>query len=127
MLCLVYTSECLGQGIYGSKLLDKAIRYHDPNDSLRSFKSDFIVIMELPSGDKRISQINIDRPSPTFKWTADKAGKNIEQIVVGDTCILKTDATAIISEKDRASHNISCERAKKRRTTKPISMAFLWN
>ncbi|MDX1760200.1 MAG: hypothetical protein R3306_11245 [Arenibacter algicola] len=57
----------MGQGIYGSKLLDKAIRYHDPNDSLRSFKSDFIVIMELPSGDKRISQINIDRPSPTFK------------------------------------------------------------
>ncbi|WP_157365042.1 MULTISPECIES: DUF6503 family protein [Arenibacter] len=57
----------MGQGIYGSKLLDKAIRYHDPNDSLRSFKSDFTVIMELLSGDKRISQINIDRPSSTFK------------------------------------------------------------
>ncbi|WP_345968632.1 DUF6503 family protein [Arenibacter algicola] len=53
--------------ITGSKLLDKAIRYYDPNDSLRSFKSDFTVIMELPSGDKRISQINIDRPSSTFK------------------------------------------------------------
>ena len=35
--------------------------------------------------------------------------------MVRDTCILKIDGKAIISEKDRATYNISCERAKKMR------------
>ncbi|RAJ14324.1 DUF6503 family protein [Arenibacter echinorum] len=115
MICFSFASGSLGQEISGSELLDKAIQYHDPNDNWHSFKSDFTVIMESPKGDKRISQLNIDLPASTFKLTTDKDGKTIEQGMVRDSCILKIDGIAIISEKDRASHNISCERAKKMR------------
>ena len=115
LVCFVHATGCLGQGISGSELLDKAIEYHDPKDNWHSFKNDFTVIMETPKGDKRKSRINIDLPASYFKLTTNKAGKTIEQIMVKDTCILKIDGAAIISEKDRASHNISCERAKKMR------------
>ncbi|MCK0132896.1 DUF6503 family protein [Arenibacter sp. S6351L] len=115
LVCFVHATGCLGQGISGSELLDKAIEYHDPKDNWHSFKNDFSVIMETPKGDKRKSRINIDLPASSFKLTTNKAGKTIEQIMVKDTCILKIDGAAIISEKDRASHNISCERAKKMR------------
>ncbi|MBU2905069.1 hypothetical protein KO529_09760 [Arenibacter algicola] len=115
LVCFVHATGCLGQGISGSELLDKAIEYHDPKDNWHSFKNDFTVIMETPKGDKRKSRINIDLPASSFKLTTNKAGKTIEQIMVKDTCILKIDGAAIISEKDRASHNISCERAKKMR------------
>ena len=115
MICFCFASGSLGQGISGSELLDKAIQYHDPNNNWYSFKSDFTVIMESPKGDKRISQINIDLPASSFKLITNKAGVTIEQGMVRDSCILKIDGKAIISEKDRASHNISCERAKKMR------------
>ena len=115
LVCFVHATGCLGQGISGSELLDKTIEYHDPKDNWHSFKNDFTVIMETPKGDKRKSRINIDLPASSFKLTTNKAGKTIEQIMVKDTCILKIDGAAIISEKDRASHNISCERAKKMR------------
>ena len=115
LVCFVHATGCLGQGISGSELLDKAIEYHDPKDNWHSFKNDFTVIMETPKGGKRKSRINIDLPASYFKLTTNKAGKTIEQIMVKDTCILKIDGAAIISDKDRASHNISCERAKKMR------------
>ena len=115
LVCFVHATGCLGQGISGSELLDKTIEYHDPKDNWHSFKNDFTVIMETPKGGKRKSRINIDLPASYFKLTTNKAGKTIEQIMVKDTCILKIDGAAIISEKDRASHNISCERAKKMR------------
>ena len=115
LVSLVTTTGCLGQGISGSELLAKAIEYHDPNDHWQSFKSEFTVTMESPKGDKRISRINIDRPASSFKLTTNKAGKTTEQMVIGDKCLLKVDGTAITSEQDMASHDISCERAKKMR------------
>jgi len=115
LICFIPTAGCLGQGISGSELLEKAIAYHDPNDNWQSLKSQFTVTMESPKGDKTKNIINIDMPASFFKLTTDKAGKTIEQIMVRDTCILKIDGAEIISEKDRSSHNISCERAKKMR------------
>ncbi|MDL5513466.1 DUF6503 family protein [Arenibacter sp. M-2] len=115
IICFIHATGCVSQGISGSELLDKAIEYHDPNNNWHSFKNDFSVTMESPKGDIRKSLINIDRPASSFKLTTNMAGKTLEQIMVRDTCILKIDGKAIISEKDRATYNISCERAKKMR------------
>jgi hypothetical protein len=114
-VCFSYVSSCLGQVVTGSELLDKAIAYHDPNNQWNSFKADFRVTMESPKGDKRVSLIAMDLTSSNFRLITQKEDNTIEQTVHKGQCILKLNGKTNITDADRASYNISCERAKKMR------------
>jgi hypothetical protein len=107
------TACCIGQNITGQELMEKAIAYHDPKGNWNSFKGDFTVTMESPKGDNRVSYIAIDLLASYFKLTTNKEGNSIEQSVDKGECILTLNSNSNISDADRASHNISCERAKK--------------
>ncbi|MCM4171792.1 hypothetical protein DHD32_09880 [Arenibacter sp. TNZ] len=116
-LFLLITFGCtacsIGQNITGMELLEKAIAYHDPKGNWNSFKGDFTVTMKSPKGDNRISQIAINLPASYFKLITNKEGNTLEQTVDKGDCILRLNGSANISDTDRATHNISCERSKK--------------
>jgi len=113
IVCFSFATCCLGQGVTGSELLEKAIAYHDPNNQWNSFVGNFKVTMESPNGDKRISLIAMDMPSSHFELITQKDSNTIEQTVHKGQCILKLNGNTNITEADRATYNISCERAKK--------------
>ena len=101
----------VAQDITGRQLLERSIKYHDPNNSWKSFKGDFTVTMESPKGDKRISEISLSLLQQYFKLSTTKEKNTILQILDKGTCTLSLNGNTEISKEDRATYRINCKRA----------------
>ena len=69
------------QEITGKELLEKAIKFHDPNGNWEAFNGTLFVTMETPKSPKRVSEINIDLLNQIFSVKA-TSGKNTSGYVV---------------------------------------------
>ncbi len=113
LLILSALQENFSQELSPVQLLEKAINYHDPDNSWKSFKGALSVTMQTPNAADRISDIIIDLPKEYFNVTVKKEKNIIEQTIVGDSCFLALNGSTTISKKDAATLEISCEKAKK--------------
>jgi len=99
------------QELTGLQLLDKAIKYHDPSDNWTSFHGNLGITMSTPDGKKRVSDITINHPKEYFQVIAIKEGIEIAQTLNKGECELKLNGSTEISEEDKKTHRLTCERA----------------
>ena len=67
LLAFLAFQVSFSQYITGPELLNKAIKYHDPNGNWEQFNSQFIVTMETPNSSNRESNIQINIPHEYFQ------------------------------------------------------------
>lgn len=70
LLLLLFTLNSFSQEITGKELLERAIKFHDPNNNWSTFKGTLFVTMETPNRPKRESKITIDLPKEYFSVSA---------------------------------------------------------
>lgn len=109
-LVLVF-NESAGQDLTGDQLLQKAIDYHDPNGSWQSFNGKFSVTMSTPDGKVRVSDITINLPKKYFHLSATRDSITVEQTFTKEECEFKLNGSSKISEEDKKTHRLTCERA----------------
>ena len=100
-----------GQELTGSQLLQRAIEYHDPNDNWSSFKGNLGITMSTPDGKKRVSDITLNLPMEYFQVSSTKDEVMLQQTLDKGECELKLNGSTDISEEDKKTHRLTCERA----------------
>ena len=55
-------SQAFSQNITAAQLLDKAIKYHDPQNNWKHFDAKFSIVMETPKSSERKSSIHLNVP-----------------------------------------------------------------
>lgn len=108
LVVLFISAQTFSQEITGKQLLEKAIKFHDPNGNWETFKGTLFVTMETPKSPKRVSEITIDLPNQYFSVKA-KSGDNTSEYIV------HKDSVQIIFN---GAENPSEEILKKNRLTK---------
>lgn len=103
-------SSLKAQEISASELLDKTIAYHDPNDLWGIFQGKLFITMTYPDGRERLSEIEIDLPQEYFRVTSTSEDIVIEQTIDKEDCTLKLNGSTSISDEDKETHRLSCER-----------------
>ena len=110
-LAVAFTSVCFSQQISGEELLEKAIRYHDPNNNWPSFNDTLFITMKTPKSANRDSEIIINLPKEYFYVKAKRDTITTEYVVTKNACIISLNGSDIISDSELKDHNLSCERA----------------
>lgn len=108
---LLICVQSTAQELTGKQLLEKAIAYHDPNDEWASFKGNLGVTMSTPDGKNRVSDISINFPNEYFQVIASKDSVELRQTLSKGECVLMLNGSIEISEEDKKTHRLSCERA----------------
>jgi len=98
------------QELTGKQLLDKAIKYHDPNKSWPTFQGRLSITMSMPDGGERVSDVVIKLPQEYFHLTAVKDENTISQKLDRGICEFSLNGTTEISEEDKTEHRLNCER-----------------
>ena len=111
-LLLLFTSIIsFSQELTGNQLLEKAIKFHDPNGNWETFKGELFVTMETPKGTPRKSKININLPEEYFYVKAIKDTIVTEYTINKSDCIMALNGDKNPSEATKKKHSLSCERA----------------
>jgi hypothetical protein len=112
-LCFTFliTTVSLAQEITGSQLLQKTIEYHDPKDAWSSFKGNLGVTMSTPDGKERVSDITLNLQEEYFQVISTKDSTLVKQTLSKGNCELMLNGSITISEEDKKTHRLSCERA----------------
>lgn len=100
------------QELSGPELLVKAIQYHDPQGNWDAFKATFMVTMSTPEKLDRESIITINIPGEYFRLKATRDNITTEQILDKEECTLFLNGSNNISEQERETHRLNCDRAK---------------
>ena len=108
---LILSLNCFSQNITGSELLDKAIKYHDPNNHWASFNDTLLITMESPKSTKRVSNIVINLPDSYFFVKAEKDTLTTEYTINKENCSITLNGKQNLSEDLLKANNLSCKRA----------------
>lgn len=99
------------QKLNADALLNKTIKYHDPNSLWNEFKASFFVTMESAEGSLRKSKINLDLENSfcnlSFKLDENQWNFTIER----GTCIISFYGSEIINPEIEKKFGLNCERA----------------
>ncbi|ALM08307.1 aspartyl-tRNA synthetase [Sediminicola sp. YIK13] len=99
------------QGLTGDQLLQNAIAYHDPNNNWPTFNWVFMVTMETPKKSERKSKVKINLPEQVFSLTVNQEEVSLEYILKGKDCKLRLNGAEEISETQKKTFNLNCDRA----------------
>lgn len=66
LFVLLFSFQGFSQELTGEQLLDKAIKYHDPNNNWETFNGTLNVTMKTPNKPNRDSEIKINLPEEYF-------------------------------------------------------------
>ena len=110
-LFLMGLSHAEAQSLSASELLDKAIAYHDPDGEWSTLQQKLFIKMSYPDGRTRLSEVKIDLPQEFFSLKA-KTGEDVSQYTLSKgECSLMLNGSTDISEKEKKTHRLNCERA----------------
>ena len=112
LLILLITFKGFSQELTGKKLLEKAIKYHDPNGNWNTFKGELFVTMEIPKSSPRKSRIKINLPEEYFYVKAVKDTIITEYAIHKGDCSMAINGNTNPSSALKKKHRLSCERAK---------------
>ena len=105
------TSHLCGQEMTGSQLLEKAIKFHDPNDNWATFSGTLNITMKTPTKSDRHSIISIDLPNEYFQLVANQNNISYKYTLDEQECQITYNGNPA-TEKEKTTNNLSCERAK---------------
>ncbi|WP_299666107.1 DUF6503 family protein [uncultured Polaribacter sp.] len=112
ILLILFTSIIsFSQEITGIELLAKAIQFHDPNGSWKTFAGELFVTMETPKGKPRKSRIRINLPEQYFLVKAKRDTIITEYAIHKGDCSLAINGNLNPSEELKKKYNLNCERA----------------
>ncbi|WP_343487082.1 DUF6503 family protein [Allomuricauda sp. d1] len=94
----------------GSKLLEKAIEFHDPNGNWKSFNGHFRVTMQTPNSSDRISDIYLNLPEQLFSLKVDKDDTSYTYTIEKDNCSISLHGRTDFSKQEAEKHRLNCER-----------------
>ena len=110
LLVLLFAFQGFSQELTGKQLLEKAIKYHDPNGNWETFKGTLLVTMETPKSPNRDSEIKINLPEEYFYVKASNGKNTTEYTVDKQNCNIGFDGKTP-TEAEKTAHKLSCERA----------------
>lgn len=111
VVCLALSTG-MTQELSGEQLLEKAIQYHDPGGSWKSFHCQLSIASLTPDKSDRISEVLLDLPAQYYKISASSDGDTITYIMDKGSCSPELNGNSSISEADAKNLNISCDRGK---------------
>lgn len=111
LLTFFATTISFSQTITGPELLEKAIKYHDPNGKWETFKGTLHITMETPKKSKRDSEIKIDLPNQYFYVKATQGKNTTEYTVDKEKCSITFNGDSNPSEEIKKKNSLSCDRA----------------
>ena len=110
LLLLLVSIVSYSQELTGNQLLEKAIKFHDPNGNWETFKGELLVTMETPKGTPRKSTIKINLPEEYFYVKAVKGKNTTEYTVIKKNSKIEFNGKTP-SEEEKKEHKLSFERA----------------
>ena len=99
-----------GQTITANELLDKSIKYHDPDSKWDKFNGAFTVVMTTPNASIRTSNITINLPGEYFKVDAKRDSISTSYTIAKDNCSMAYNGK-IVDSLEAAKKNMNCDRA----------------
>ena len=94
------------------KLIDNAIKYHDPDDQWISFNGQLNITMTIPDQSDRNSEILIDLPAEHFYSKAIRDTFTTEYDVMNGNCTITFNGKTEFSEEEINTYGLTCDRAK---------------
>lgn len=111
-LLFLSSFQGVAQAITGAELLEKAIRFHDPQEKWKTFKGTLWVTMETPNAPNRDSEIKIDLPNGYFYVKAKRAKNITEYTIDKGKCTMAFNGNTKPSDTIKKKHKLNCDRAK---------------
>ena len=112
ILSFLFSIHAFSQQLTGQQLLEKAIKFHDPNGNWDSFKGAFFVSMKTPKKPNRNSEIAIDLPRQRFSVKATSGKNTSEYHIDKDSIQIVFNGTKNPSEEILNKNKLSVARAK---------------
>lgn len=109
-LTFVSTYICFSQNLEAEQILDKSIKYHDPEGNWLTLKAQFMVEMTTPNASKRTSIIRIDLPKEHFSVKATRDTTTTVYTISKGKCFMALNGKDMDSISAKAN-NMSCEKA----------------
>ena len=111
LLLFLLSFQGIAQEITGEQLLEKSMKYHDPDGKWETFKGTLLVTMKTPSRPDRNSEIKIDLPNEYFSVKASQGKNTTEYTLDKGKCSIAFNGDANLSEEVKKKNNLSCDRA----------------
>ena len=108
ILIVLVNTSC--KDLTSTKLLEKSIEYHDPDNKWNSFNNIFSVTMKSPNQSDRLSQITINLPEEYFQVVATRDSTTRFTMDKGN-CEIALNGSTEISVETAKQNNLNCERA----------------
>jgi hypothetical protein len=112
IICFIVVFQTSAQEMTGVDLLKKTIQYHDPNNNWSQFKGKLFIEMQMPNGNKRLSEISIDLPQEYFKLSSLKNENKVEHVVNKSKSSFSLNGKTEFSEEEVKTYNLTETRAK---------------
>ena len=112
IIVLLFSMQSFSQQLTGTQLLNKAIKYHDPNGNWETFRGRLDITMETPNSAKRISEILINLPDEQFEVKATSGSKTTEYIILKDSITIGLNGVRKLTEEIKKKNRLSKARAK---------------
>ena len=110
LLLLFVSITTFSQEITGDELLEKAIKFHDPNNNWDTFKGKLFITMEIPKRANRDSEIHIDLAKEYFYVKAVRDSITTEYTLAKDQCEIAFNGVKNPSEAILKKHRLSEKR-----------------
>ena len=112
LLFLISSSGLIAQNLSGKDVLNKSIKYHDPENKWPSFHGQLSITTQTPGKSNRLSEVILNLTSEYFELKANRDNTTTLQILDKDNCKLSLNGNEKISEEDAKTHRLHCDRAK---------------
>ena len=110
-LFLIPTNFLFSQNLTGPELLQKSIKYHDPNGEWPVFKGTMSLIETRPNGADRSSTLLLDNSKNFFRIDQTRAGETIKRVVENGDCLHSVEGQEP-SDSLVEKFKLTCERTK---------------
>lgn len=111
LLLFLIAFQGFSQELTGKQLLEKAIKFHDPNGNWETFAGELYVTMETPKRSPRKSRIRINLPKEYFFMKAVRDTIATEYAVHKGDCSFALNGNINPSEEIKKKYSLNCERA----------------
>lgn len=95
-----------------SEVLQKAIKFHDPDNKWSYFDTSFKVVMETPNAPKRTSTITADFVNQQFVLAVEQDGNTYTYNMSKGDCSITLNGNPEFTEADAKKFRLSCDRGK---------------
>ncbi|TAI48198.1 hypothetical protein EW142_11960 [Flagellimonas allohymeniacidonis] len=93
-----------------NELLNRSISFHDPNGAWSAFNDTLEIELTIPNSSKRHSSVYINIPEEHFTLEVKKDSDAYVYELDKGTCKILFNGSTEISEEDKKTHRLSCER-----------------